>query len=68
MADIFTDGAFIELPSVSINDDCGEWFPVLEAALSYVWEAGLIAGDETAVETAVTEALNWLVDNDCIQP
>lgn len=68
MPDIFTDGKFLELPSVSIDTDCSEWFPVFEACLEYVWQRGLIVGDETDVETAVSEALNWLVDNDCIDP
>lgn len=68
MTDIFTDGQFVELPSVSIDVDCSQWFPVFEACLRYAYDRDLIAGDPATVEALTEEALNWLIDNDCVQP
>ena len=64
MGDMFTDGDFIELPSVSITDDCSEYFPVFEACVYFAWVNGAFDGNETDVDAVVTEILNWLVGND----
>ena len=68
MGDMFTDGDFIELPSVPIEEDCSLYFPVFEACVYFAWENGAFDGNQMDVESAVSDILNWLVENDNCEP
>lgn len=66
MPDIFTDGAFVELPSVSIFDDCEQWLPVLEAGFEWLVATDRIAdATDDEIETARINIMDWLGSIDC---
>lgn len=66
MPDIFTDGAFVELPSDSIFDDCTEWLPVLEAGFEWLVQTNRIANaTDDEIETARINIMDWLGSIDC---
>lgn len=68
MSDMFTGGDFIELPPVSIYDDCNAWFEVFEACLQFAHDRGAFDGNETDVSNAINEVQLWLIETDCIDP
>jgi len=64
----FTDGDFIELPSVSIYDDCNEWFDVFEACIDFAHKRHAFDGNEMDVDAAIDEVRFWLIEKDCVDP
>lgn len=65
--DVFTDGKFIELPNVSIFDDCEAWDTILLAGYEWLAYTNQIVGDDTAIEYARNDLIAWLADANCAQ-
>lgn len=66
--DIFTDGQFIELPTVSIFEDCEEWDTILLAGYEWLAFTNAIVGDPVDIENGRNDLILWFADNACDPP